>query len=95
MVLLRSVLNAFLPAGGIIERLGDKGKAQVKAKECLTILGGLAFQASPSSLANTSTHKAPHKNAETLLTVYERFLRDGGLGSKVFKVREQVRDITS
>ncbi|KAF9468966.1 clasp N terminal-domain-containing protein [Collybia nuda] len=83
---LRQVLNAFLPTGGVIERLGDKEKAQTKARETLVILGGLAFRTGGSS---TISSKSRDKGPETPIMMYERFMRDGGLASKVWKVREQ------
>lgn len=83
---LRQVLNAFLPAGGVIERLGDKEKAQAKARETLVILGGLAFRTGGSSAMSKSRDKGP----ETPILMFERFMREGGLSSKVWKVKEQV-----
>ncbi|OBZ76525.1 Protein STU1 [Grifola frondosa] len=39
---LRQVLQAFLPAGGVLDRLGDsRERAREKARETLVILGGL------------------------------------------------------
>ena len=91
-VALRQTLNAFLPAGGIIERLGDKEKVQAKARECLVILGGLSFRVAPSStLASRSVNG---KGLETPLMIFERFLKEAGLSSKVWKVREQVRSMS-
>lgn len=84
---LRQALNAFLPAGGIIERLGDKEKVQLKARECMVILGRLAFRVGPSS--SLSTRSVNGKNPETPLMIFERYLKDAGLSSKVWKVREQ------
>ncbi|KAG6890930.1 hypothetical protein C0995_000887 [Termitomyces sp. Mi166 len=82
---LRQVLNTFLPAGGVIDRLGDKEKAQLKARETLVILGGLAFRTGSGSASSKSKDKGP----ETPLAMFERFLREGGLASKIWKVREQ------
>ncbi|KAG6855051.1 hypothetical protein C0991_005980 [Blastosporella zonata] len=83
---LRQVLNAFLPAGGVIERLGDREKAQLKARETLVVLGGLAFRTgSGSAMSSKSKDKGP----ETPLAMFERFMREGGLASKIWKVREQ------
>jgi CLIP-associating protein 1/2 len=88
-VTLRQALNAFLPAGGVIERLGDKEKIRAKARECLVILGGLSFRvAPPSTLASRSVNG---KGPETPLMIFERFLKEAGLSSKVWKVREQAR----
>jgi CLIP-associating protein 1/2 len=78
---LRSALTAFLPTGGVIDRLGDKEKAQANARESLVLLGGYAFRAGGTKLG---------KGQETPLTFFERVLKEGGLGSKVWKVREQV-----
>ncbi|KAF8665624.1 hypothetical protein AX16_000079 [Volvariella volvacea WC 439] len=87
IVALRQVFNAFLPSGGLIDRLGDKERAQAKAKESLVILGGLAFRAgSPSNLLAKSRDG---KSSETPLMTFERHLRELGLSSKVWKVREQ------
>ncbi|KAG6812660.1 hypothetical protein H0H92_001610 [Tricholoma furcatifolium] len=83
---LRQVLNAFLPPGGVIERLGDREKAQLKARETLVILGGLAFRTGNSSAMSS---RSKDKGPETPLAIYERFLREGGLASKIWKVREQ------
>ncbi|KAJ7117389.1 clasp N terminal-domain-containing protein [Mycena crocata] len=85
---LRQVLVAFLPPGGLIERLGDKERAQIKARETLVILGGLAFRSGVSSsvMSNRST---AGKGPETPIMMFERFLREIGLASKVWKVREQ------
>ncbi|KAG6835100.1 hypothetical protein H0H93_004830, partial [Arthromyces matolae] len=83
---LRQVLNAFLPPSGVIERLGDKEKAQLKARETLVVLGGLAFRSGGGSSITT---KSRDKGPETPLAMFERYLRESGLTSKVWKVREQ------
>ncbi|KNZ74412.1 Protein STU1 [Termitomyces sp. J132] len=83
---LRQVLNTFLPAGGVIDRLGDKEKAQLKARETLVIMGGLAFRTGSGSAMPS---KSKDKGLETPLAMFERFLREGGLASKIWKVREQ------
>ncbi|KAG6833770.1 hypothetical protein H0H87_001202 [Tephrocybe sp. NHM501043] len=83
---LRQVLNAFLPAGGVIERLGDREKAQLKARETLVVLGGLAFRTGTGSAMSS---KSKDKGPETPLAMFERFMREGGLASKIWKVREQ------
>ena len=86
-ITLRQVLNTLLPPGGVIDRLGDKERAQSKARETLVILGGLTFRASGGSV---SSYKSRDKGPETPLMIFERFIKEGGLGSKVWKVREQV-----
>ncbi|THV03303.1 hypothetical protein K435DRAFT_651641 [Dendrothele bispora CBS 962.96] len=89
MFTLRQVLNAFLPTGGLFERLGDKERAQVKARETLILLGGYAFRSSASSSTLSTGSKISGKGPETPMAMYERFLRESGLGSKAWKVREQ------
>lgn len=84
---LRQVLTAFLSTGGVIDRLGDKEKAQTKARESLVILGGLAFRTGGISTMST---KSRDKGPETPLVIFERFMKEGALGSKVWKVKEQV-----
>ncbi|KAK1231726.1 suppressor of tub2 mutation [Marasmius sp. AFHP31] len=84
---LRQVLNALLPPGGLLDRLGDREKAQLKARETLVVLGGLAFRAPGQSALSTSTRAG--KGIETPMAIFERFLRENGLSSKVWKVREQ------
>jgi CLIP-associating protein 1/2 len=87
-MVLRQVMNALLPAPGVLERLGDsRDKARDKARETLVILGGLAFRA-PSSVSKMKDTKGQ----EPPLAIFERFFRDSGLRSKVARVREQVGD---
>jgi len=82
-------LNAFLPPGGVIDRLGEREKVQVKARETLVILGGYAFR---SGAGSTFSAKAG-KGSETPIAIFERYLKEGGLASKVWKVREQVASL--
>ncbi|KAF7352974.1 hypothetical protein MVEN_01265000 [Mycena venus] len=86
---LRQVLVAFLPPGGLIERLGDKERAQVKARETLVILGGLAFRSGASTGSTLSSRSTNAKGPETPIMMFERYLREIGFASKVWKVREQ------
>lgn len=86
---LRQALSAFLPSGGIIDRLGDKEKAQAKAREALVLLGGYAFRANVNSAFSSKSGKGP----ETPMMVFERVLKESGLASKVWKIREQVRTV--
>lgn len=72
----------------MIDRLGDaREKAREKAKQTLVILGGLAFHGGSSSISSKS------KPTETPMMFFERHLREGGLASKVWRVREQVRSM--
>lgn len=88
--ILRQALNAFLPAGGVIERLGDnREKAREKAKEVLLAIGTVVFKASGPSPPSSFRGKEA-KGVETPFQVYERCLREQGLASKSWRVREQV-----
>lgn len=89
--MLRQLLSAFLPTGGLIERLGDKERIQLKAREALVILG--VFASRSASTSTLSLGSRTNKGPETPIALYERFLREAGLASKVWKVREQVRPI--
>lgn len=89
-VTLRQVLTAFLPAGGVIDRLGDKEKAQVKARETLVVLGGLAYRSGGTGTGSSGSKSKDPRAPETPIMIFERFLREAGLTSKVWKVREQV-----
>ncbi|RXW25151.1 hypothetical protein EST38_g686 [Candolleomyces aberdarensis] len=82
---LRQVFMTFLTSGGIIDRLGDKERAQAKARESLVLLGGYAFRAGASSNFTSKSGK----NVETPMAIFERTLKESGLASKVWKVREQ------
>jgi CLIP-associating protein 1/2 len=90
-VTLRQLLVAFLPTGGLIERMGDKERVQLKAREALVVLGGLTFRSGASSTLSTGANRG--KGPETPMAMFERFLRESGFGSKVWKVREQVSSL--
>ncbi|KAI9466759.1 clasp N terminal-domain-containing protein [Lactarius psammicola] len=84
---LRQALIAFLPTGGIIDRLGDaRERSREKARECLVILGGLAFRAGGGS---TLAASKSGKTQETALQMFERLLKEIGLTSKAWRIREQ------
>lgn len=87
---LRQALIAFLTPGGLFERLGDnREKPRDKARESLVLLGGYAFKfAGGSAFASKSTSS---KGPETPLAIFERFVKETGFGSKVWRIREQVR----
>ncbi|KAI6034288.1 clasp N terminal-domain-containing protein [Pisolithus microcarpus] len=79
---LRQVMNAFLPSPG---RLGDaREKARDKARETLVMMGGFAFRCSPSG-----SRLVTLKHTETPIAMFERLLKENGLSSKVWRVREQ------
>ncbi|KIP12816.1 hypothetical protein PHLGIDRAFT_97512 [Phlebiopsis gigantea 11061_1 CR5-6] len=84
---LRQVLNAFLPPGGVLDRLGDsRDRAREKARETLVLLGGYAFRSSPASAAAKAREG---KGPEPPLAIFERHFKEHGLGSRVWRVREQ------
>ena len=86
---LRQALIAFLPTGGIIDRLGDaRERSREKARESLVLLGGLAFRAGGGS---TLAASKSGKTQETALQMFERLLKEIGLASKAWRIREQVR----
>jgi CLIP-associating protein 1/2 len=91
---LRQALTAFLTPGGLFERLGDnREKPRDKARESLVLLGGYAFKfAGGSAFASKSTSS---KGPETPLATFERFMKESGFGSKVWRIREQVRSTGS
>lgn len=64
------------------------------ARESLVILAGLALRCSASSLHASTRQRDAGKGPETPLMIWERFLRDNGLGSKNARVREQARPLT-
>jgi len=81
-------LIAFLPTGGIIDRLGDaRERSREKARESLAILGGLAFRAGGGSALAASKSG---KTQETAMQMFERHLKELGFASKAWRVREQV-----
>ena len=91
---LRQALAAFLTPGGLFERLGDnREKPREKARESLVLLGGYAFKLSGGSAF--ASKSASSKGPETPLATFERFMKDSGFGSKVWRIREQVRYIYS
>lgn len=87
---LRQYLNIFLPAAGIIEKLGDaKEKVREKAQQTLFTIGSLVVKAGNLSSIQSSKGK-DSKVSETSFQVFERLIREQGLNSKNWRVREQV-----
>ncbi|KAI0721862.1 clasp N terminal-domain-containing protein [Cerioporus squamosus] len=86
---LRMVLTQLMPAGGgVIDRLGDsRERARDKARETLVLMGGFAFRC--GSTGSHMNKSRDGKGPETPLQLFERYLREGGLMSKVWRVREQ------
>ena len=90
---LRQALAALLPAGGLVDRLGDnREKARENAREALVVLGGVVFSHSGLSVSTAQSLKGKEsmKGPEPPMAMLERFLRELGLMSKVWRVREQV-----
>lgn len=88
-VSLRHILNAFLPAGGLLDRLGEaREKTRDKARETIIVIGGLAFRTGGPN-AQSSRIRDP-KAVETPIMIFERYVKEAGLSSKVWRVREQV-----
>jgi CLIP-associating protein 1/2 len=90
---LRQALAALLPSGGLVDRLGDnREKARENARQALVVLGGVVFSHSGlgASAAQSLKGKESMKGPEPPMAILERFLRELGLASKVWRVREQV-----
>lgn len=86
---LRHALLAFLPSGGVIDRLGEpRETARTIARDTLVTLGTAAYKSSGPVPASTLRQK-DHK-AETPFATFDKFLKEVGFGSKVWRVREQV-----
>ncbi|PCH41419.1 hypothetical protein WOLCODRAFT_89263 [Wolfiporia cocos MD-104 SS10] len=62
-------------------------RAREKAREVLVVLGGLAFRSSAGGAALGRSRDG--KGGETPLAAFEKALREQGLASKVWRVREQ------
>ncbi|KIO19258.1 hypothetical protein M407DRAFT_11490 [Tulasnella calospora MUT 4182] len=85
---LRQAISAFLPPGGVVDRLGEqREKARDSARLALVEICGAAFQSSPPSVG--SRIKDVTKGHETPLALVEKHVKDHGLSSKVARVREQ------
>jgi hypothetical protein len=88
--LLRQLVVAFVPAGGVIDRLGDaREKPRDKARDILVRLSSMCFKACGTIQATAAKGKDASKAAETPLAVLERHLREVGLMNKLWRVREQ------
>lgn len=84
---IRQVLLAFLPTGGLLDRLGEqREKSRELARSALVALASVAFLSSPGG----KPRDVP-KGHESPLSILEKHVKELGLASKVFRVREQVR----
>ncbi|KAG8713688.1 suppressor of tub2 mutation [Ceratobasidium sp. 395] len=90
---IRLAFTSFLPPGGIFDRLGDtRDRARDAAKAALVAMAGLAFEHGGPSHSMSTRGKDAHRGPETPMMVFEKTFRDNGFGSKVTRVREQVRN---
>ncbi|PWN49554.1 ARM repeat-containing protein [Violaceomyces palustris] len=82
---IRALVTGTVPT--VIERLGDqKERIRESARKALVELGRAAYLTSPTS---SHAHLAKGKEAETALGIFERILRDHGIGAKFARIREQ------
>ncbi|KAG8885181.1 suppressor of tub2 mutation [Tulasnella sp. 331] len=82
---LRQALLAFLPSGGVLDRLGDqREKARDAAREAFVAIAGVAYECSP----NTGS-RIKDKAHEPPLAIVEKHVKELGLASKSFRIREQ------
>ncbi|OJT13545.1 Protein STU1 [Trametes pubescens] len=88
---MRQVLTQLMPAGGgVLDRLGDaRERARDKARETLVVMGGFAFRCGGAGAGSGLRSSRDGKGPETPMQLFERFLREGGLASKVWRAREQ------
>ncbi|KAI0829465.1 clasp N terminal-domain-containing protein [Trametes gibbosa] len=89
---MRQVLTQLMPAGGgVLDRLGDaRERARDKARETLVVFGGFAFRCGGGSGGGSAMRSSRDgKGPETPLQLFERYMREGGLTSKVWRAREQ------
>lgn len=84
---LRLVLTTLLPL--VMERLGDKDRVQIKARDSIALLGGYSFKSGSASVVTTRSRDG--KGPETPNMIFEKLLKEQGLASKAWKIREQVR----
>jgi CLIP-associating protein 1/2 len=89
-IITRQLLTAFLPAGGVIDRLGDpREKTRENSRNIIATIGYLCYNSAGG--IQPPTVRAAQKAIETPLAQFERLFREVGFGSKIWRVREQVR----
>ncbi|KAG9014262.1 suppressor of tub2 mutation [Tulasnella sp. JGI-2019a] len=82
---LRQALLAFLPSGGVLDRLGDqREKARDTAREAFVAIAEVAYNCSPQTGS-----KIKDKSHEPPLAIVEKHVKELGLASKSFRIREQ------
>lgn len=89
---LRHALLAFLPSGGVIDRLGEAREVtRTIARETIVILGSAALRLSGANPTGSLRGKESLRNhPEVPFAPFEKFIKELGTGSKVWRVREQV-----
>ncbi|KAF8312831.1 ARM repeat-containing protein [Clavulina sp. PMI_390] len=84
---LRQAFLAFLPSGGIIDRLGEqRDTLRTLAREALIVIGSIAVR--HNLPLGASTARKPDRG-ESLYGLFEKHIKEVGFGSKVWRVREQ------
>lgn len=85
---LRQAITAFLPSGGVIDRLNEtRESTRALSRNTLVDIGLAAIR-----LGGTATSSGIRKGekTETLYGLYEKYLKEVGFTHKVWRVREQV-----
>jgi CLIP-associating protein 1/2 len=88
---LRQAILAFLPHGGVIDRLGEpRESSRAIARDTLVQLGltALKYGTPQSTLRASRTERS-----EVPYSIFEKYFREVGFSSKVWRVREQVRSL--
>lgn len=84
---LRQAFLAFLPSGGIIDRLGEqRDTIRNLSRDALVEIGVIAIR---HGVASSSTLRKGER-AETLYSLFEKYVKEVGFASKVWRIREQV-----
>lgn len=85
---LRHAFQAFLPAGGIIDKLGDHREPIRKlARDALLDIGAIAIK---HGVTPGGSNLRKGDRPETLYAIFEKNVKEVGFSSKVWRVREQV-----
>ncbi len=83
---LRLALTTILPL--VMERLGDKDRVQARARDSIALLGGYSLKLGGASVATSRSRDG--KGPEAPNAIFDRLLKELGLASKTWKIREQV-----
>lgn len=86
---LRQAFLAFLPSGGIIDRLGEqRDPTRTLSRSALVEIGLVAVK---HGVTSGSTLRKGDRS-ETLYSLFEKYIKEVGFASKVWRVREQVSE---